>query len=87
MNQLDDIRSSVNKAICSVLPGNVDNSRLTETTTLRNELGLDSMAFILLASELQNSLDIDIDYLAEHIAEIDTVGDVYKHIMQSRSTA
>ena len=72
-----DIFEEVKKAICKVHPG-VDQSKLVWDASLKDDLGMSSLAKVELALAIEDTFGF---YLSdEELGEINTVGDVVSFI-------
>lgn len=72
LNELKDILSTV-------MP-DVDTSGVSEETTLREDLGFDSLAIMLLAMEIEDRFN----FRFSEFVSFRTVGDVCKYISEHR---
>lgn len=70
----------VKKVLASAL--NIEVSGVSETTTLKEDLGIDSLAAVELAMELESAFNVRIE--DEELAALKTVGDIVALLNQKQ---
>jgi acyl carrier protein len=61
----------------------LEKDKITESTRLRDDLGLDSMQAVTLIMDMEDEFDISVE--DEEVAEIKTVGELVKIITEKQS--
>ena len=78
-----DVFSSVVQRLHNHLPQQTAAIRIEADSDLQNDLGLDSLGLATVATDLQSTLDFDLQYFAENIGEIRLVSDLVRIVEEA----
>ena len=78
-----DVFSTVVQRLHSHLPQPATDLRIKADSDLQNDLGLDSLGLATVATDLQSTLDFDLQYFAENIGEIRLVSDLVRIVEEA----
>ena len=78
-----DVFSSVVQRLHMHLPKQEPARLIVEDSDLQNDLGLDSLGLATVVTDLQASLDFDLQYFAENIGEIRLVRDLVRVVEEA----
>jgi acyl carrier protein len=67
---------AVLRILAEVLPGGLTATDIQPGMSLQHDLGIESLGKVAVGFRLEEEYGIDLTYFAEHLAEIQSVGDL-----------